>query len=72
MKEIREIITLQIEIPVEYELIARDRLIEDLEQFFNSKYNKTSKISCSTTEGTYSWKLPNKNAKVLYRSNIEN
>lgn len=68
MKKIREIVTIQIDIPVEYEEIARERLMKDLEQHFNIEHNKTSKISCSITEGTYSWELPNKNAKILYGS----
>jgi hypothetical protein len=60
----KEIITLQIEIPVEYDERRKEELLIDLQEHFNSKYNKTSKMSYSTL-GSYSWKLPNKNAKII-------
>lgn len=58
-------VILQVSIPVEYDEIAYKRMLEDLSEFFNSKYNKTSNISCSTEKGTYSWHLPKVNAQII-------
>lgn len=58
------IVKVEIEIPVEYDDISKERMLNDLSEHFNSKYNKSSVISCSTEKGTYSWKFPKKNAKA--------
>ena len=58
------IVKVEIEIPVEYDELSKERVLYDLSKYFNAKYNKSSMISCSTEKGTYSWQLPRKNAKV--------
>ena len=58
------IVKVEIEIPVEYDELSKERLLEELSEHYNGKYNKSGCISSSTGRGCYSWKLPKKNAKV--------
>ena len=61
----------EIEIPIEYDELSKERILNDLAKHFNAKYNKSSMISCSTEKGTYSWKLPKKDARVELINQIE-
>ena len=58
------IVKVEIEIPVEYDELSEERVVKELKEYFNGKYNKSSYISCHSTEGFYSWKLSKKNAKA--------
>ena len=58
------IVKVEIEIPIEYDELSKERVLHDLSEYFNAKYNKSSVRSFCSDKGIYSWKLPKKNAKV--------
>ena len=58
------IVKVEIEIPIEYDEERKEDLIQDLKESFNSRNNKTA--HWSSNGKSYSWKFPNKNAKVSF------